>query len=142
MKFKTINDKVEAIKRGNFSCVENVLYYSQKIATEKVKDLNIFLSLNEEAINQAKEIDKRIKEKKDVGKLAGICFAVKSCISVKGIETTCGSKVLEGYVSPYNATVINKLLSEDAIFLGMVNMDEFACGASGETSAYGPTKNP
>ncbi|MFA5484825.1 MAG: amidase family protein [Candidatus Pacearchaeota archaeon] len=142
MKFKTIVDKVDAIKKGNFSCVENVLNYNKKILTEEIKDLNIFLSLNKEAINQAKEIDKKIKEGKKVGKLAGVCFAVKSCISVKGFETNCGSKVLEGYISPYNATVINKLLNEDAIFLGMVNMDEFACGASGETSAYGPTKNP
>lgn len=142
MKYNNINEKVKAIKNQELTCLENVLNYSKKIATPKTKDLNIFLSLNENAINQAKEIDKKIKQGKKVGKLAGICFSVKSCISVKGIQTTCGSKVLEDYVSPYNATVINKLLAEDAIFLGMVNMDEFACGASGETSAFGPTKNP
>lgn len=116
--------------------------FSKKISTPRTKDLNIFLRLNENAIEQAKAIDKRIKEGGDVGKLAGLCFAVKSNISVRELETNCGSKVLEGYVSPYNATVINKLLGEDAIILGMVNMDEFACGASGETSAFGPTKNP
>ncbi|MCK5449409.1 aspartyl/glutamyl-tRNA amidotransferase subunit A [Candidatus Pacearchaeota archaeon] len=115
--------------------------FSKKISTPKTKDLNIFLRLNENAIEQAKAVDKRIKDG-TAGKLAGLCFAVKSNISVKGLETNCGSKVLEGYVSPYNATVINKLLEEDAILLGMVNMDEFACGASGETSAFGPTKNP
>ena len=137
-----LKEKINQIKNGKISCVENVLSFSKKIATPKTKDLNIFLKLNENAIEQAKKIDKRIKEKKAVGKLAGICFAVKSNISVRGMETNCASKVLEGYISPYNATVINKLITEDAIILGMVNMDEFASGASGETSAFGPTKNP
>ena len=137
----TLKHKLKQIKEGELTTVENLMNFSKKIATPKTKDLNIFLSLNENAIEQAKKIDKRIKNK-TAGKLAGLCFAVKSNISVKGLETNCGSKVLEGYVSPYNATVINKLLAEDAIILGMVNMDEFACGASGETSAFGPTKNP
>lgn len=137
----TLKHKLKQIKSGKLTAVENLMKFSEKIATPKTKDLNIFLSLNENAIAQAKEIDKRIK-KGNAGKLAGLCFVVKSNISVKGMETNCGSKVLEGYISPYNATVINKLLAEDAIILGMVNMDEFACGSSGETSAFGPTKNP
>jgi len=138
----TLKQKIEQIKKGKLKAIDNVLSFSKKIATPKTKDLNIFLKLNKNAIDQAKKIDKRIKEKKQTGNLSGLCFAVKSNISVKELETNCASKVLEGYVSPYNATVINKLLSEDAILLGMVNMDEFACGASGETSAFGPTKNP
>ena len=138
----TLKNKVKQIKEGKLRAVDNVLAFSKIIATPKTKNLNIFLNLNENAIEQAKEIDKRIKNKKRTGKLAGLCFAVKSNISVKNLETNCASKVLEGYVSPYNATVINKLISEDAIILGMVNMDEFACGGSGETSAFGPTKNP
>jgi len=138
----TLKHKVKQIKEGKLKAVDNLLAFSKKIATPKTKDLNIFLNLNENAIEQAKEIDKRIKDKKRTGKLAGLCFAVKSNISVKGSETNCASKVLEGYVSPYNASVINKLISEDAIILGMVNMDEFACGGSGETSAFGATKNP
>lgn len=137
----TLKHKLKQIKEGKLSAVENLMNFSKKIATPKTKKLNIFLSLNENAIEQAKEIDKRIK-KGVAGKLAGLCFAVKSNISVREFETNCGSKVLEGYVSPYNATVINKLIAEDAIILGMVNMDEFACGASGETSAFEPTKNP
>lgn len=134
--------KVKQIRSGKITAVKNVMAFSKKISTPKTKDLNIFLRLNENAIEQAKAVDKRIKNGDDVGKLAGLCFAVKSNISVRDLETNCGSKVLEGYVSPYDATVINKLLGEDAILLGMVNMDEFACGASGETSAFGPTKNP
>ena len=137
----SLKHKLKQIKYEKLTAVQNVMNFSKKIATLETKDLNIFLSLNEEVIAQAKEIDKRIK-KGNVGKLAGLCFAVKANISVKGLETNCASKVLEGYVSPYNATVINKLLAEDAIVLGMLNMDEFACGWSGETSAFGPTKNP
>lgn len=137
----TLKHKLKQIKEGKLSAVENLMKFSSDISTEKVKDLNIFLSLNKEAIEQAKKIDERIK-KGEAGKLAGLCFAIKSNISAKGMETNCGSKVLEGYVSPYNATVINKLLAEDAILIGMLNQDEFACGASGETSAFGATKNP
>ena len=136
-----LKPKLKQIKSGELTAVRNVMAFSKKISTPKTKDLNIFLRLNENAIEQAKAVDKRIKDG-TAGKLAGLCFAVKSNISVRELETNCGSKVLEGYVSPYNASVINKLLEEDAIILGMVNMDEFACGASGETSAFGPTKNP
>ena len=137
----SLKSKVKQIKNGKLSAVENLMNFSKRIATKEVKDLNIFLSLNEDAIEEAKEIGNRI-ESGSAGKLAGLCFALKSNISAKGQETNCASKVLEGYVSPYNATVVNKLLSEDAILIGMLNMDEFACGASGETSAFGPTKNP
>ena len=137
----TLKTKLKQIKEGKLTAVENLMNFSKKISTPKTKDLNIFLNLNEDAIDQAKEIDKRIK-KGTAGKLAGLCFAIKSNISVKHQKTTCASKVLEDYTSPYNATVINKLLAEDAILLGGGNMDEFACGWSGETSAFGPTKNP
>jgi len=138
----TIKNKVKEIKNGKLTAVKNLMNFSKKIATKEVKSLNIFLHLNEEAIEEAKAIDKRIQKGEKVGKLAGICFALKSNICYKGMTTNCGSKVLENFVSPYNATVVNKLLTEDAIFIGYVNMDEFACGSSGETSAFGPTKNP
>ena len=138
----SLKAKAKQIKEGKLSALDNLMQFSKKIATKETKDLNIFLNLNERAIDEAKQIDKRIKYKESVGKLAGLCFAVKANISVKGHETNCASEVLQGYVSPYNATVINKLLSEDAIFIGIVNMDEFACGGSGETSFFGPTKNP
>ena len=82
-----LKQKVKQIKEGKQSCIDNLLYFSKKIATREAKDLNIFLHLNENAIEQAKNIDKRIKEKKAVGKLAGLVFAVKSNISVYG--TAC-----------------------------------------------------
>jgi aspartyl-tRNA(Asn)/glutamyl-tRNA(Gln) amidotransferase subunit A len=136
-----LSQKVALIKSGKLTAEKNVFDFGQRI--QKInKELNIYLVLNEQAIEQAKEIDKRIKEGKQVGKLAGLCVAVKSNISVKGLETNCASKVLEGYVSAYDASVIEKLRNEDAIIIGMANMDEFACGGSGETSAFGPTKNP
>jgi len=137
----TLKQKLKQIKKGKLATVQNLMQFSKKIATPKTKNLNIFLSLNEDAISQAKEIDKRIKENK-AGKLAGLCFAIKANISAKHMTTSCASKTLEDYTSPYNATVINKLLAEDAILIGILNMDEFSCGASGETSAFGPTKNP
>lgn len=136
-----LKEKLKQIKSGKLTAVKNVMQFAEKIQ-KKNNDLNIFLHLNEEALEQAKDIDKRIKQKKTVGKLAGLCYAVKSNICVKNITTNCGSKVLENFVSPFDASVIQKLKEQDAIILGMVNMDEFASGSSGETSYFGPTKNP
>jgi len=137
----TLKEKLKKIKSGELTAEKNVAQFGSKIQKLN-KELNIYLVLNTNAIKQAKEIDKKIKSGKQVGKLAGLCFAVKSNICVKDLETNCASKVLESYIPGYNATVIQKLIEEDAIILGMVNMDEFACGSSGETSAFNPTKNP
>jgi len=137
----TLKEKIQLIKSGKLTAEKNVAEFGKKI-TKLNKKLNIYLSLNTKAIEQAKEIDAKIKAKKPVGRLAGLCFAVKSNISVKGMETNCASQVLADYISAYDASVIEKLKNEDAIVLGMVNMDEFACGGSGETSAFKPVKNP
>jgi aspartyl-tRNA(Asn)/glutamyl-tRNA(Gln) amidotransferase subunit A len=103
--------------------------------------LNIVLHINEKAVEQAKVVDEKIRSGKS-GKLAGLGFLVKSNINVKGLICNCASRTLENYKATYNATVIEKLLGEDAIVLGMVNCDEFACGATGEHSAFGACKNP
>jgi aspartyl-tRNA(Asn)/glutamyl-tRNA(Gln) amidotransferase subunit A len=137
----TIREKVDLIKSGKLKARDNLLYFIQKI-DKKNKELNIFLSFNEESLKQAEELDKRISQGEDVGKLAGMCVAVKSNMCVKGLETNCASETLKDWIAPFDATVIKKLKDEDAIILGMLNMDEFACGASGETSAFGPCKNP
>lgn len=97
---------------------------------KKGKKINAFIQLNSEA----KETTK--------GKLAGKVIAVKANINVKGLNASCASLTLKDYVCPYDATVIEKIKKEGGIIIGMTNMDEFACGSSGETSAFGATKNP
>ncbi len=106
---------------------------------KKGKKINAFLELNPNILEEAKKLDSK-KGKK--GKLWGKIIAVKSNINVKGLKISCASKTLEDYEGVYDATVIQKIKDEDGLIIGMVNMDEFACGWSGETSAFGATKNP
>lgn len=105
------------------------------------KKINAILQINNNAIEEAKEIEKKIKVKK-AGRLAGYIFAIKANINVKSFNINCASRVLENYKAPYDATVIEKIKKEDGVIIGIANMDEFACGSSGETSAFGLTKNP
>ena len=109
---------------------------------EKENELNCFLeTYGETAINRAKEIDIKIGSGK-AGKLAGMVIAVKDVINVKNQTASCASKMLENYESVYNATVIDRLLAEDAVLIGRTNMDEFAMGSSNENSAFGVVRNP
>ena len=108
---------------------------------KKGKKINAILQVNEKAEEEAKLIDEKI-EKGTAGKLAGKIIAVKSNINVLGLNASCASKVLENYKCPYNATAVEKIKKEDGLIIGMTNCDEFACGSSGETSAFGATKNP
>ncbi|MBS3085234.1 aspartyl/glutamyl-tRNA amidotransferase subunit A [Candidatus Pacearchaeota archaeon] len=125
--------------------LSNLQKYLVEIAKndKQGKKINAFLQVRgeEELIREAKIIDEKIKNGK-AGKLAGKIIAVKANINVKGLNASCASRTLENYKAPYNATVIKKIKQEDGLIIGMTNMDEFACGASGETSAFGPTKNP
>ncbi|KHO32377.1 glutamyl-tRNA amidotransferase [Clostridium tetani] len=97
---------------------------------------------SEEAIKKAKELDNKISKGESLKALGGIPVSIKDNISVKGMQNTCASKMLEGYKSPYDAHVIEKIKNEDGIILGKVNMDEFAMGSSTENSAYKKTRNP
>jgi aspartyl-tRNA(Asn)/glutamyl-tRNA(Gln) amidotransferase subunit A len=108
---------------------------------KKGKQINAFLQINPAALEDAKKIDEKIKQKK-AGRLAGKIIAVKSCINVLGLNLSCASKTLENYKSTYDASVIEKIKAEDGLIIGMTNMDEFACGASGQNSAFGATKSP
>ncbi len=128
------------IKAGNLSCSKLVDQYLQNI--EEQKDLNVFINIFEdEAHERASEIDEKLKNG-TAGKLAGAVITVKDVISVKDKLLTCGSKMLSNFTSVYSATVINRLLNEDAIIIGKVNCDEFAMGSSNENSFFGPVKNP
>ena len=132
---------VEEVKNGNFTVEE---FISKTIDQIKKNDekLHAYLSLNENAIDQAKTLDKKIKNKEKVGACFGMPISIKDNICVKGGKTTCASKMLENFVAPYDATVVSKLKSEDVILMGKVNLDEFAMGLSTEFSAFGPSRNP
>ena len=128
---------------GNARGVEKkVRGYLDKIKKEDGK-IKAFLHLNENAIEDAKELDKKAKDRNGkMGRLYGKVIAVKSNINVKGLICNCASRTLEDYRASYNATVIEKIKKEDGIIIGMTNMDEFALGSSGENSAFGSTENP
>jgi len=137
---KSLKEIKSAIVSGSLSCAKLVDQYLQNI--EEQKDLNVFISLfDNEARERASEIDEKIKNG-TAGKLAGAVITVKDVISVKDKLLTCGSKMLSNFTTVYSATVINRLLKEDAIIIGKVNCDEFAMGSSNENSFFGPVKNP
>lgn len=106
-------------------------------------DLNAFVHLmTDDGLKAARDIDRRLAEGDKVGALAGKVFAIKDNINIKGRPSSCASKILQPFVSPYDATVIKRLRKADALFIGKTNMDEFAMGSSNENSAFGPVLNP
>ncbi|MEM2140315.1 Asp-tRNA(Asn)/Glu-tRNA(Gln) amidotransferase subunit GatA [Nitrososphaera sp.] len=110
---------------------------------EKVEPkVNAFITVNKKAVEQARALDREIRDGKPAGPLAGVAVAVKDNISTKGIRTTCASRMLDDYVPPYDATVVRRLQDAGAIIVGKVNLDEFAMGSTTEFSRHGPTRNP
>jgi aspartyl-tRNA(Asn)/glutamyl-tRNA(Gln) amidotransferase subunit A len=106
-------------------------------------ELNAFLTLSpERAYAQADRIDRALASGAELPPLAGVPTAIKDVISTEGVRTTCGSKILETYVPPYDATAVERLENAGAVLLGKANCDEFAMGSSNENSAYGPVRNP
>lgn len=125
----------------NFSAEELVKACFEQIRLKE--DLNVFVSLSEEsALNTAKTVDNKIAKGEEISTLAGIPCSLKDVVCTEGVLTTASSHILAGYKPPFDAVVAKRLKEADAVFVGKTNTDEFTCGASTETSYYGPTKNP
>ncbi len=127
--------------KGELTCQQITSYYLERIKKHN-NTLNAFIQVFEKsAMKRAAEIDEKIRLGKE-GKAAGMVVGIKDNICIAGKECSAGSKILKGYVSPFNATAVDHLLAEDAIIIGRLNCDEFGMGSSNEHSAYGPVKNP
>ena len=137
----TIKTAHEHLKNKDFSSVDLTESFLQN-AVEKNKDINAYVEIFDDCKKQAELADKVISEGKEISPLTGIPLAIKDNILIEGKSATSCSKILNGYIATYDATVIEKLKATNAVFLGRANMDEFAMGGSTETSCYGPTKNP
>ncbi|MFN3691810.1 MAG: amidase family protein, partial [Fervidobacterium sp.] len=117
----TLKEAMEYLKNGGES--SELVSLSLEVIEELDKDINAFISLNK-------------------AEKTGLPIGIKDNINVKGLETTCASKILKGYIAPYDATVVSKLREKGFAFVGKTNLDEFAMGASTEYSAFGVTRNP
>ncbi|HOW60933.1 MAG TPA: Asp-tRNA(Asn)/Glu-tRNA(Gln) amidotransferase subunit GatA [Candidatus Moranbacteria bacterium] len=131
---KLISKEITAVQLA-----ENYFAFIEK----KEPEVSAYLTLTKElAMDQAKKVDEKISKGEKIGIIEGIPCAIKDNICIKGVRTTAGSKILDNYIAPYDATVIKHLKKSGAVFLGKTNMDEFAMGSSTENSAYQITKNP
>ncbi|MFO7447083.1 MAG: Asp-tRNA(Asn)/Glu-tRNA(Gln) amidotransferase subunit GatA [Ignavibacteriaceae bacterium] len=138
--YSNYSDKIDKIKKGELSLVENVNSFLKKI--EDNKHLNAFnFVFADEAKQKASEIEAKIKSGKH-GKLAGMVLAVKDVLSIKDKPLTCSSKILKDFTALYTSTAVQKLIDEDVIIIGKTNCDEFAMGSSNENSAFGNVLNP
>ena len=138
----TVHELKEKLKSKEITITEITKAYVDKI-NEKEPDVQAFVTtLCDEAIDKAKQIEEKVNSGEIKTEFAGIPIGIKDNMCTKGIKTTCGSKMLENFVSPYDATVVEKLNEQNLINLGKLNMDEFAMGASTEYSAFHVTRNP
>ena len=138
----TVHELMDKLNKNEITSEDITKSYVSRI-NEKEDDIEAFVTvLSEDAENKAKEIDQKIEKGEITNKLAGIPIGIKDNICTKGIKTTCSSKMLEDFISPYDATVMDKINAENLITIGKLNMDEFAMGGSTENSYFKKTKNP
>jgi aspartyl-tRNA(Asn)/glutamyl-tRNA(Gln) amidotransferase subunit A len=138
----TIDGVKEALAAKKISARELLGDFYRRIEARN-PELNAYLALTpERARRQADRIDALVAAGSPLPPLAGVPMAIKDVISTRGTKTTCGSKILENYIPPYDATAVERLEAAGAVLLGKTNCDEFAMGSSNENSAYGPVKNP
>ncbi|MBT4145884.1 MAG: Asp-tRNA(Asn)/Glu-tRNA(Gln) amidotransferase GatCAB subunit A, partial [Gammaproteobacteria bacterium] len=140
MHTKTIAQLAQGLHTGDFSSVELTQAYLQRI--QQYQSLNSFISITgAQALAAAEQADLAIAQGK-AGPLTGVPIAHKDIFCTQGIKTSCGSKMLDNFIAPYNATVVEKFTAAGLVSLGKLNMDEFAMGSSNETSFYGNVQNP
>jgi aspartyl-tRNA(Asn)/glutamyl-tRNA(Gln) amidotransferase subunit A len=132
---------INGIKNGSITAEEFTAKTLERINKVEPR-LHAFISVDDSALEQAQNIDKKIKAGQNIGTFYGMPISIKDNICIKGGKTTCASKMLQNYVAPYDATVVSKLKSQDAVIIGKTNLDEFAMGVATEFSAFGPSKNP
>ena len=138
----TVHELQEKLKNKELTITEITQAYVDRI-NEKEKDVDAFVTtLTDEALVQAKDVQAKVESGEIKGELAGIPIGIKDNLCTKGIRTTCSSRMLEDFIAPYNATIVEKVNNENMINLGKLNMDEFAMGSSTETSYFKKTKNP
>lgn len=139
---KTAAQMAEALAKGETTSVELTQAHLDRVAAVGGQ-VKAFLHLDTEgALAQAKDVDARRAKGKNLSPIAGIPLALKDVLAQKGVPTTAGSKILQGWRPPYDSTVVSKLKSAGVVIMGKTNMDEFAMGSSTENSGYGPTFNP
>jgi aspartyl-tRNA(Asn)/glutamyl-tRNA(Gln) amidotransferase subunit A len=137
-------DIAAGVRRGRFKAERVATHFLERIEKFDGKDkLNAFLHVNPRlALQTARAVDAKVAAGRDPGPLAGVPVALKDNLCVRHMPTTCASKILGGWVPPYDADAVTKLLAAGAVPLGKTNLDEFAMGSSTENSAFGPTRNP
>src|SRR5947199_2184563 len=138
----TISEAADLLRQKKISSVELTQAHLDRIRAVDDKVKAFTLVTGELALKEAEEADRRLASGEGVSPLTGIPIAIKDVICTKGITTTCGSRMLENFKPPYDATVMERLQAAGAVMLGKTNMDEFAMGSSTEHSAFFPTHNP
>ncbi len=136
-----VAEVVQGVTSREFSAEEYIHQLLERIERVEPK-INAFITVSKSSIDQARIIDRKIRDGEKVGPLAGVVVAIKDNICTKGMRTTCASKMLDDYVPPYDATVVDRLQQAGAIVIGKTNMDEFGMGSTTEFSRHGATRNP